>query len=230
MNYKNKMPFINVKYFLLVLYLFLFINCDTNDEKFFFLLKPPKSQEIIINAFTPNYNLIAINTSKENNSIIIENKPISETAIKNISSIILFKEKLVIKTCFGPNKIVEIINEKNEAFLHENNNSGNNLKNIKYCYSSEIPDPRNEKESLILTYWNEFQVKNKIENYIHKIILFDINKNKFSEEITLKTNKNFYTKNCIALENEDIRCNIYIPGILIDYQGNFTIESKNIYK
>ena len=101
MNYKNKMPFINVKYFLLVLYLFLFINCDTNDEKFFFLLKPPKSQEIIINAFTPNYNLIAINTSKENNSIIIENKPISETAIKNISSIILFKEKLVIKTCLA---------------------------------------------------------------------------------------------------------------------------------
>jgi len=228
MNHKNKMLFIYVKYFLLVLHLILFINCDTKDEKFFFLLKPPKVQETIIYAFTPNYNLIAINTLKENNSIIIENKPISETAI-NISSIILFNNKLVIKTCFGPNKIVEIINEKNETFLHENNNSGNNLKNIKYCYSSEMPDPINEKESLILTYWTEFQVKNKKENYIHKIILFDINKNKFSEEITLKTNKTFYTKNCISLENADIRCNIYIPGIFID-EGNFIIESKNIYK
>ena len=95
MNHKNKMLFICVKYFLLVLHLILFINCDTNNEKFFFLLKPPKSQEIIINAFTPNYNLIEINTSKENNSIIIENKPISETAI-NISSIILFNNKLVL--------------------------------------------------------------------------------------------------------------------------------------
>ena len=225
---KNKKLYIIVKYFLLILNQFLFIDCDTIEDKFFFLIKPPKNQETIINAFTPNYNLIAINTSKENNSIIIKNK-ISETAIKNISSIILFKDKLIIKTCFGPNKIVEIINEKNETFLHKNDNSGNNLKNIIYCYSSEIYDSRNENKSLILTYWTEIQVKNKKENYLHKIILFDINKNKFSEEIVLKSKTNFYTKNCISLTNTEIGCNIYITDNFLNHQGNFTIESKNIY-
>jgi len=221
-----------MKYILLILQLLYFVDCNI-DNKYFFLLSPSKYKEkpYIINAYIPNSKLLEINTSDGDNGSIIENKSISEIAIQDLSSVFLFKNNLIIKTCFGPNKIVEIINEKNEVFLHKNNNSRENLANIKFCYSSEVYDPKNENEYLILTYWTEFEVKNGIEIYSHKIILFDMNKNEFSEEITLKTNfnKNFYTEKCTTLKNTDIYCDININDNQSS-QGSFLIEVKNIYK
>ena len=223
-----------MKYFLQILQLLFFVNCNI-DDKYFFLIYPSNNREkpYIVNAYIPNSKLLEINTSEGDNGSIIENKSVSETAIQDLSSIIFIKNKLLIKTCLGPNKIVEIINEKNEAFLHENNNSRKNLANIKFCYSSEVIDPKNEDEFIILTYWTEFEVKNGLEIYSHKIILFDVNKNKFSEEITLRanSNQNFYTEKCTTLKNTDIYCDIYIKdNQFLPQQGSFLIEAKNIFK
>ena len=223
-----------MKYFLLILQLLCFVDCNV-DDKYFFLIYPSNYGEkpYIVNAYIPNSKLLEINTSEGDNGSIIENKSVSETVIQDLSSIIIIKNKLIIKTCFGPNKIVEIINEKNEAFLHENNNSSKNLANIKFCYSSEVINPKNEGEFLILTYWTEFEVKNGLEIFSHRIILFDANKNKFSEEITLKTNSNhnFYTEKCTTLKNTDIYCDIYINYNQFQLQqGSFLIEAKNIFK
>ena len=211
---------------------------DILDDKYYFQLYPSENKEkpFLFHAYTPNSRLITINSTENENCTITENRTVNEYPIKNLSSVILFKGTLLIKTCFGPDKIVEIVDEKNETFSKKNNYSGGGLNNIKFCYSTTVYNPSNTfyKENIIITYWTEFEIKNEKEKYIHKCILFYPKTKQFSHETILKTNrfadilfnKNFYPQNCMTFRFRDIYCNIYLDSD--DFIKSFFIDTSEI--
>ena len=117
--------------------------------------------------------------------------------------------------------------------------SKTNLNNIKYCYSTIIIDPNNLNQNAIFTFWTEFEIINDKKKYIHKCILFNIEKNSFSQEITLISdsnyfniliNDNYYPQNCINFRNRDIYCDIYIDSSKSKLNKNsFVIETQNLF-
>lgn len=100
--------------FINLLLLFIIIKCDTEDQKYYFQLYPSqdKDKPYLFYAYTPPSNFMTINTTEKNNCTIIDNSNVSESAIKNLSSVIIYNNDLVIKTCFNPDILVEIKNDK----------------------------------------------------------------------------------------------------------------------
>ena len=195
------LPFINL------LLLFIIIKCDTEDQKYYFQFYPSqdKDKPYLFYAYTPPSNFITFNATEKDNCTIIDNTKITESAIKNLSSVIIYNKDLVIKTCFNPDILVEIKNDTT------NKKKSKILSNVKYCYSTAIYSPNsksNKIEYSIITYWIEYELKNGKEIYAHKCVLYDINSKTFSEEILLKTAKNFYSEKCINLRNTDLFCSI----------------------
>ena len=216
---------------------------DLLEDKYFFQLYPSRNNELtnIFYAYTPDYKLMTINSISAED-FNIEHTTVNECVIKGLSSVIIFKNSLLIKTCFGPDKIVEIIDEENNSFLHTNTYTENgftstrSLNNIKFCYSSLIYDPSNSNNLVIITYWTEFNIKNNKENYEHKCILFYPNRKIYSEEIILKKssnfiekfiNDNYYARSCITFKGVDIYCNIHFNSNSKPY--GFNIDTSKIF-
>ena len=122
------------------------------DEKYYFQLYPSVDvdKSYLFHVYTPSSIFYTINSTEKENCKIMENKTVNEYPLVNLSSVIKVNNALLIKTCFGPDKIVEIINEKNETFFKKNikkeDGTSGDLNNIKFCYSSSIynPEVRNE--------------------------------------------------------------------------------------
>ena len=214
----------NITLILFLLFTLNYISKSQNDldEKYFFQLYPSrdKIKPYLFYMSIHNSRLITINSTEKENCSIIENIKINEYPIKDLSSVFLFNETFLIKTCFGPDKIVEIIDEKNETFI---NYSKNNLNNTKFCYSTTIYNPYNAlfNETIIITYWIEFTINEGKEKYIHKCILFYPRIKKFSDEFILQSNyignilyNNFYAKKCITFRFKEIYCYIALDSYL----------------
>ena len=100
------------------IFLLLFINsiqANLNiekDEKYYFVLYPSNKNQTpsILYGNNPNSEFLIINGTN-GNDITIYKEPTNEYIYKNISSVLLYEKKYLIKTCFGPNKIMEIISQ-----------------------------------------------------------------------------------------------------------------------
>ena len=66
-----------------------------------------------------NENLIILN-STENENISIINQEKANDYLKNISSVSLIDDKFLVKTCFGPKKLMEITSN-GSTYFHEYN-------------------------------------------------------------------------------------------------------------
>ena len=222
------------------------IKADNIDDfQYYFQIYPSQNKEksYLFHVYTPNYQFLTIDTTKDEKSSIIENKKINEYLYNNISKILLYNETLLIKTCFGPDIIVEIINEKNETFFHKKNKADNYLNNIKYCYSTVVNNSK-EGEIWIITYWVEKEVDG---NYHHKSVIFYPKTKKFKEnekEYELNTNiknlnnraenieeikDNIYPESCVTFRGEDIYCSVHFDSRGYQKFGNsYIIEAKKI--
>ena len=186
----------------------LFVSYKQEEDKNFFQLCPSDKpyQLNLFNLESDFYTYIA--TGQENLNLIKTTKKTDENPIKDLSSIIVYKNQFQVKTCFGPNKIVEIIDENNQVLTPKDDyfkNVANNLENIKYCFSTSVANPYIPSEFNIVIYWTEL---NK-EIYTHKVILFFPSTKSFSQIYTLDTNgDNFYAQDCTTLRNKFIYCNI----------------------
>ena len=184
-----------------------------------------------------NNELITINSTEGDNCNIIERKEIEEYSYKDKSSASIIDNTYLVKTCFGPNKLVEIIYKNKETFTMNNNN----FNNIKFCYTTKIHNPDiNEvhpEEYVLITYWTEIEsITNKIR-YAHKCILFYPESKTFSQVLTLTSGSQFviniyYPDKCVTFRDSDIFCVIhYVPAEIDDVHllgNNYVIETKNI--
>ena len=231
----------------IVLFLLFFLNAivnsnDSLDEKYYFQLYPSKLKDepSLFHVYTPNSKLLTINSTEGEDCQIIKDESTNEYPIKSLSSVTIYNQNLLIKTCFGPDKILEIIDENNETFSHKINNfdgSQTNLTNVKFCYTTPILNPLLLTQTVIMTYWTEFKIISGKEKYTHKCILFNPKTKQFSEEQYLiggstflekLINNNFYAKSCINFRGLDIYCSIDLDS-KISYVNSFSIDTRKIF-
>ena len=232
------MPKVNSKMILLLIFILNnIIKADYSlEEKYYFQLYPSDNTEepYLFYVFTPTSNIITINSTEGDNCKIIGNKAVNEYPKKDLSSVASLKDTLLIKTCFGPDKIVELVYKNNETYFYKNNNM---LANVNYCYTTMVLDPLNQNQYVIMTYWSEFYLKNGKTKYRHKCITFNPITKAFSIEIVLTAYSNiielfieynYYAKSCITFRNKDIYCSINLDSD-VSYANSFIIETSKIY-
>ena len=215
---------------LVLLYLIYSISSyELEDEKNYFQLCPPEDKDkSYIFQFIDKELVHTINTTEGENLKEIKKSPISDkTPIQKLSSVIQYKNKnsFIINTCFGPNKIVEIIDENKEKLSPQDDyfKKLKSLENIEYCYSTSIANPYRVGEYTIVIYWTEKTEIQGKKNYIHRSILFFPTTKKFSNIYTLDTEgKEFYAQSCTNLRNKFIYCNIDSSFELLKY-GHFSV-------
>ena len=108
----------------LILIIFPLSHGQNDKSNYFFSMYPSqnKNKSYIIYSLTPFSEKLTIDLSVEESNKIIKKEQIPDIS-SNISSIIFYKEEFLVKTCFGANKVVEIIPTKeidkayNESFL-----------------------------------------------------------------------------------------------------------------
>ena len=229
----------NIKIIIFLIFILNNIQIKSDDslkEKFFFQLYPSNDDEkpYIFHVYTPTKNFLTINSTEGKNCKIIEDKLVDEYPIIGLSSAHSFNDTFLIKTCFGPNKIVEIINKKKQVFIHKNNY---NLANVKFCYTTSILDPLTKRDTIIMTYWTEFTIKKGEEKYTHKSIFFYPKTQKFSGVFYLTLdanfleklfiNYNFYPKSCITFRSVDIYCSINLNSET-SFGNSFLLDTSKI--
>ena len=225
--------------FILFLSFQVIIKSDNVDEnKYSFQLYPSWEQDMPYYFYAQaNNELITINSTDGENCNIIGRKENEEYSYKDLSSTNIIDDTYLVKTCFGPNKLVEILSINKETFIYNNNN----FNNIKFCYSTKVYNPLNNNEHqdkyVIITYWTEIKSITDRERYTHKCILFYPESKTFSQEFTLKSGSQFviniyYPEKCVTFRDTDIFCVIhYIPAENDDVHvlgNNYVIETKNI--
>ena len=218
--------------FLLIYLLNSVFSYEKEEDKNYFQLYPSEDKDTpyLFHIYDLNSNFSTVNsTDGEDMKIIKKVIKENEIPIKDLSSVIQYKEQFLVKTCFGPNKIVEIIDEKKEVFTPKDDYFKNvkNLKNIKYCYSTSINNPYIVSEHTIVIFWTEFKDEGNKEIYTHKCILFFPLTKSFSKIYVLDTKgENFYAQSCTNLRNKFIYCNMdqslelskkYHFSIILDY-------------
>ena len=226
--------------FLIILIFIKKIDLDENNElKYLFQLYPSlKENEPHISYAQTNQNLIVINSTEGKNMEIIERKIIGEYIYKDISSVSLIDDIYLIKTCFGPDKLMEIAYKNKEKFVHKYNY----FTKIKFCYSTKIKNPyinsKNPDEYVIMTYWTEIDNVINREKYIHKCILFYPESNTFSDELKLSSESKFvvniyYPEKCVTFNDANIFCVIHFSpedNDDIHILGNhYIIETNKIF-
>ena len=178
------------------IYLVLSNNLVENDYYFQLYQSEKKEKPEEINLFNLKSEYYKINSTDGENMEIINKITKDTIPINSLSSIILFKDRFLIKTCFGPDKIVEIKDENGEIFTPKSEyfkRLKKNLENIKYCYSTPVKNPNKSNEYLIATYWVESSIIGDKEIYTHKYILFTPSTKEFGNVKTLDTqDNNFY--------------------------------------
>ena len=225
--------------FILLLFFQVIIKSDNVDEnKYSFQLYPSWGEDIPYYFYAQaNNELMTINSTDGENCNIIERKEIEEYSYKDLSSANIIDDTYLVKTCFGPDKLVEILSINKETFIYNNNN----LNNIKFCYSTKVHNPLNNEEHpdeyVIITYWTEIKSITDRERYTHKCILFYPESKTFSQELTLTSGSQFviniyYPEKCVTFRDTDIFCVIhYVPAENDDVHilgNNYVIETKNI--
>ena len=224
MRYKRNTILKSMIYFII---LFSFsINKSAKDNAYYFNMYPSQNNQTpyIIYANTPFSELLTFNASDENNEVISE--AIDEYTYSNISSLFFYKNQYLVKTCFGPNKIVEIIPKDNVDKKKETTslnfifNSQTNFKDsnsIAFCYSTviknlniNIPD-----EKALITFWSEInQEKTTLPKEYHlKYILFYPDSKKFSQPAILHSDtpsfiSTKFPQYCTTFRETDIFCTI----------------------
>ena len=211
---------------------------ENNFNKYYFTMYPSENNQnpYIIYANTPFSEQLKIDFSEGNKENMIKKTPTPDYTISNISSIFFYEKEYMVKTCFGPKKIVEIIprtefdskndnSDSNYIVLSENSDISNNFV---YCYSTIIknPDKSISDSKAIITYWVEF---NSQKEYIHKCILFYLNTKQFSQIYSLISRPPFnastkYPTHCTTFREKDIFCSYYDS----DLNNQFVIETNKI--
>ena len=208
---------------------------ESNEQKYYFQLYPSLDREEPYYLYAQNNkNIIVINSTDGENMNIIEKEAIQENKYGNISSVYLIDDDYLVKTCFGPNKLMEVQNKNKGKFIY----FYNNFQKIKYCYSTKIYNPYINKtypdEYVIITYWTEIDENNK-EKYYHKSILFYPQSNSFGDELILSSGEKFnvnlfYPEKCDTFQNFNIFCVIHFSPESSDdtrILGNhYIIETK----
>ena len=206
---------INMKSLLMFFYLFNMFNFYKLEEDEYYIQLYPSKNKAQSHLFH-FYNLKSVfytfnSTEDDNIKLIKQIVKNDELPIKKISSVISYKD-FIIKTCFGPNKILEIIDENEEILTPSDtyfNSVKNNLENIEYCYSTSIANPYIPSEFIIITYWTEKTEVNRKEEYVHRTIIFYPKTKTFSTIYKLDTRGNvFFAQDCTNLRNKYIYCNI----------------------
>ena len=227
------MKVLNMKLLLIIIYLLnSVLSYETEEDKNYFQLYPSedKNTPYLFHIYDLNSIFSTVNSTDGENMTIIKNVvKEDEIPIKDLSSVIQYKDQFTVKTCFGPNKIVEVIDDKKEVLVPEDDYFKNkkNLASIKYCYSSSINNPYIVSQQTIVIFWTDFQVENGTEIYTHKSILFFPHNRTFSKIYILNTTgENFYAQSCTNLRNKFIYCNMdqslelskkYHFSIILDY-------------
>ncbi len=234
------MPLINIKiltnvFFILYFFIKNYVKTDDSDDHRYYFQLYPSANPSLLNVYLPNRSILTINSTDGENPKIIENKPSNENIYKNLSKVMVFNNTLIVKTCFDQNKIVEIIDEKNETLFIKKNNNNQDLSNFQFCYSTAVYN-KNKKEYEIVTYWTE-KSNNKI---LHNLIKFNP-KSKESNETNLLTyiigntgkkdyKENIYPKSCTLFRQEDIYCSFDYAQTqtFVIYGYYFIIETNDI--
>ena len=184
------------------------------EDKYYIQLYPSdnKTKPYLSHFYKLNSEFLTVNSTEGENMVILnKTKTMNETPIKKLSLVSKFNDFL-IKTCFGPDKIVEIIDEKNDVLTPKDvyfKNVKKNLENIEYCYTTSITNIYNVTNNVIITYWTERVENDGNKNYVHKIILFFPHNKTFSKVKTLESKeKNYFAQSCTNLRNKYIYCNI----------------------
>ena len=207
------------------------LSTGLEDDEFYFQLYPSENEEKpeeinFYNLKSEYYTII----SSDEEDMKIHKATIDEIPIKNLSSITEFGDRFLIKTCFGPDKIIEIkdknsdeiLSPKDEYFKHLKKN----LKNIKYCYSTAVKNPIKSNEYFIITYWTESLSSGTIEIYNHKYIIFIPRTKVFGSVKTLNSqDNNFYAQSCTNLLYKYIYCTID-PSFPLSKENHFSIDSS----
>ena len=207
------------------------LSSGLEEDDFYFQLSPSENKDNPeeINFFNLKSEFYKINIIDEDEIKIINKVTSDVTPIKNLSSIIEFDGYLV-KTCFGPDKIIEI-NDTNSDLIFSPKDDyfkqlKKNLNNIKYCYSTTMKNPINPNEYFIITYWTESTSWGTMEIYTHKYIIFTPSTKVFGNVRTLNSqDNNFYAQSCTNLKYKYIYCSID-PRIPLSKENHFSIDSS----
>ena len=243
MTFKN---ILNLKHLFCFLILFIFStqeNANTEKEQnYFFTMYSSQNNQTpyILYANTPFSEFLTINASDSKN-INIKKENTSEYIYKNISSVLLYEKDYLVKTCFGPNKIMEIISQdnigkketQNKEYIYTSNVENYIENNVVFCYSSIIKNPDNkyqDKKAIItfLTEKNENKENSKIE-YSYKALLFYPNSKDFSSIYSLNSEDssyfiNVFPKYCTTFKETCIYCTIN------DDKNQLILETNKIIK
>jgi hypothetical protein len=212
-----------------LIFSFAVISSQLEEDESYFQLNPSENKEKPdeINFFNLKSEYYKINIIDEDEIKIINKITSDITSIKNLSSIIEFDGYLV-KTCFGPDKIVEIKDKDSEKIFSPKDDYfkrlKKNLNNIKYCFSTAMKNPINSNEYFIITYWTESTSWGTMEIYTHKYIVFTPSSKVFGNVRTLNSqDNNFYAQSCTNLKYKYIYCTID-PRIPISKENHFSID------
>ena len=197
-----------------------------NEENYYFTIYPAQDNQsqTILYGNNPFSEILSINR-KEGNQVEIQKEMTNDYIYKNISSVLLYNNQYLIKTCYGPNKIMEILSQddmgKKETqklkytFTSENNFNVTN--SIIFCYSSIIKNPDNNfpDKKAIMTFWSE---KNNIDDnsqnlYSHKYVLFYPDSQRFSNSFSFHSDlpsyfSKVFPQYCTTFRETDIFCTI----------------------
>ena len=207
----------------------LFTSYKSQESDNYFLLYPSedKSKPYQLHILNSQSQFFTLNSTDEENMKFISSTKTSANQINHLSSIFNYNNRFLIKTCLGPNKIIEIIDENSQSFTPINdayfNNIQNNLANIKFCYSAVM---NIANDFYIITYWTESSNINGKETYSHKLIKFNMKEKVFSEVKNLNSKYNFYAESCTTLGNKYIYCTIDPSFSLLSNIYDFTIDSQ----
>ena len=162
---------------------------------------------------------------------MITKEQTSDYTNANFSSTYYYEDEYLVKTCFGSNKIIEIIPQKeseSEPYIFKTENNMNISDNFVYCYSSTITNPDNaiQDTKAIITYYVEY-TSQKVYN--HKCVLFYPISKKFSKSYILVSSSSFdisnkYPMHCTSFREKDIFCSYYDPQL----NNQFVIETNYI--
>ena len=197
-----------------LIFLLNLIACDNLvEDKYYIQLYPSdnKTKPYLSHFYKLNSEFYTVNSTEGENMVILNIKEtMNETPIKKLSLVSKYDDFL-IKTCFGPDKIVEIIDENNKILIPNDDyfKKVKNLENIEYCYTTAITNIYNVTNNVIITYWTERVESKGNKNYVHKSILFFPHNKTFSKVDTLDSKgKNYFAQSCTNLRNKYIYCNI----------------------
>ena len=230
----------DLKIILFITFLLCLGNIKSNDKnnfnKYFFTIYPSNNSQTpyILHADTPFKQHLRINCSETNTNKMIKKEAEIDYTNANISSIFFYENEYMIKTCFGSNKIVQIISLNEIDSSTSNNYVYQSDKNIStdfiYCYSTIInnPNSKNKNSKVIISYWVE-KLSNKNE-YSHKSIFFYLDSKKFSQTFTLGSSSSLfhinkkYPTHCTTFREKDIFCSYYDE----DLNNQFVIETNKL--